>query len=93
MDCAARLAEQLGRVDAAFARRQRELLVALGLPVRLPKLDRGKIVAAMMHDKKVRTAGCGWCCPSGWATSSWSMTCPPPRCGRHWSRNGEGDKL
>ena len=54
MDCAARLAEQLGRVDAAFTRRQRELLLALGLPVRLPKLDRGKIVAAMMHDKKVR---------------------------------------
>ncbi len=52
MDCAARLAEQLGRVDASFTERQRELLVALGLPVRLPKLDREKIVAAMMHDKK-----------------------------------------
>jgi 3-dehydroquinate synthase len=54
MDCAARLAEQTGRVDASFVARQRALLVALGLPVRLPKLDRQKIVAAMMHDKKVR---------------------------------------
>ena len=54
MDCAARLAEQLGRVDASFADRQRALLEALGLPVRLPKLDRQKIVSAMMHDKKVR---------------------------------------
>ncbi|MGO8690232.1 MAG: 3-dehydroquinate synthase [Thermoguttaceae bacterium] len=54
MECAARLAEQTGRVDASFADRQRALLVALGLPVRLPKLDRQKIVSAMMHDKKVQ---------------------------------------
>ena len=53
MNCAARLAEQVGRVDAAFTQRQRKLLEALGLPVLLPKLDREKIVAAMMHDKKV----------------------------------------
>ncbi len=53
MHCAARLAEQLGRVDAALVRRQRELLEALGLSVQLPKLDRQQIVAAMMHDKKV----------------------------------------
>jgi 3-dehydroquinate synthase len=52
MDCAARLAEQLGRVDAAMVERQRKLLQSLGLPLQLPKLDREKIVAAMMHDKK-----------------------------------------
>jgi 3-dehydroquinate synthase len=54
MDCAARLAEQTGRLDPSFPQRQRKLLVALGLPVQLPKLDRQKIVAAMMHDKKVQ---------------------------------------
>ena len=33
MVCASRLAERLGRVDAAFTDRQRRLLEALGLPV------------------------------------------------------------
>ena len=42
MTCAARLAERLGRVDAAFTARQRRLLEAFGLPVALPALDRGQ---------------------------------------------------
>jgi 3-dehydroquinate synthase len=54
MTCAARLAERLGRVDAAFVRRQQALVEALGLPVRLPKLEAAKILATMMHDKKVQ---------------------------------------
>jgi 3-dehydroquinate synthase len=53
MACAARLAQRLGRVDAAFVARQNDLLEALGLPVEPPKLDRDKVLAAMMHDKKV----------------------------------------
>jgi len=52
MICASRLAEQLGRVDAGLTDRQRRLLVDLGLPVDLPKLDRKKMLAAMMRDKK-----------------------------------------
>ena len=53
MMCAARLAERLGRVDAAFVARQQDLLETLGLPMQVPKLDREKILATMMHDKKV----------------------------------------
>ena len=53
MLCASRLAERLGRVDAAFTERQRKLLAAMGLPVDLPALDHDKLLAAMARDKKV----------------------------------------
>jgi 3-dehydroquinate synthase len=53
MLCASRLAERLGRIDAEATRRQRDLLVSLGLPVDLPDLDRRQFVAAMGRDKKV----------------------------------------
>jgi 3-dehydroquinate synthase len=53
MHCAARLAERLGRVDAAFTARQRGLLVRLGLPVEVPELDHQAIVDCMARDKKV----------------------------------------
>lgn len=53
MVCAARLAESLGRIDASFTHRQRDLLVALGLPVAAEGLDPDALVAAMQHDKKV----------------------------------------
>ena len=53
MMCAARLAERLGRVDAAFTQRQQRLMEALGLPVATPKLDAEKILDTMSHDKKV----------------------------------------
>jgi 3-dehydroquinate synthase len=52
MVCASRLAERLGRVDAALTQRQRSLLEALGLPVEMPELDRDKILDTMTHDKK-----------------------------------------
>jgi 3-dehydroquinate synthase len=52
MMCAARLAERLGRVDAAFIERQARLLAALRLPVEFPKLTEEALLAAMMHDKK-----------------------------------------
>lgn len=53
MECAARLAERLGRIDAEVVRRQRALLVALGLPVKLPPLSRERLLTAMARDKKV----------------------------------------
>lgn len=53
MLCASRLAERLGRVDAAFTDRQRQLLQALGLPVEVPNLDRQVLLDAMQRDKKV----------------------------------------
>lgn len=53
MGCAARLAQQLGRVPAEFVARQRQLLLALGLPVDPPELDQDALLAAMARDKKV----------------------------------------
>lgn len=52
MDCAARLAERLGRVDAKFTARQRALLTALQLPIDLPDLAPDEMLATMAHDKK-----------------------------------------
>jgi 3-dehydroquinate synthase len=52
--CASRLAERLGRVDARLTGRQCRLLSALGLPTRLPPLDREQVLRTMMHDKKVQ---------------------------------------
>jgi len=52
MLCASRLAESLGRIDAAATRRQYDLLVALKLPVEVPDLDRQQLIDAMQHDKK-----------------------------------------
>lgn len=54
MLCASRLAERLGRVDAAFTARQKSLLTALGLPTQLPSLDPDQALRTMMHDKKVQ---------------------------------------
>jgi len=53
MLCASRLAESLGRVDAAFTQRQFNLLMALGLPVDTPPLDRDALLDMMQRDKKV----------------------------------------
>ncbi len=53
MLCASRLAERLGRVDAAFTERQRKLLDALGLPVDFPNIQHDPLLAAMARDKKV----------------------------------------
>jgi 3-dehydroquinate synthase len=54
MLCASRLAERLGRVDAAFTARQRDLLALLGLPVEVPAaLAPDDVLAIMSKDKKV----------------------------------------
>ena len=53
MMCAARLAEQLGRVSAEFTQRQQRLLEALGLPIMTLDMPPDKLLAAMLHDKKV----------------------------------------
>ncbi len=54
MVCASRLAERLGRIDAATTARQVKLLASFGLPTRLPDVDPDQILRAMMHDKKVQ---------------------------------------
>jgi 3-dehydroquinate synthase len=52
MDCAARLAERIGRVDVKFVERQRNLLQALQLPIELPDLVPEEMLQAMSRDKK-----------------------------------------
>jgi 3-dehydroquinate synthetase len=52
MMCAARLAKQMGRVDADFVNRQLALLMGLGLPTDLPEIDQNLLLAAMQRDKK-----------------------------------------
>ncbi|HEX3599558.1 MAG TPA: 3-dehydroquinate synthase [Lacipirellulaceae bacterium] len=53
MMCAARLAERLRRVDAAFVDRQRDLLEAFKMPLDVPDVDHDELVELMYHDKKV----------------------------------------
>jgi 3-dehydroquinate synthase len=54
MMCAARLAGRLGRVDAAFVERQRQLLASCGLPLDVPEIDRDELIELMGRDKKVQ---------------------------------------
>ncbi len=53
MLCASRLAEQLGRVDAAFTKRQQNLLESFGLPTTVPAVSHEELIELMYHDKKV----------------------------------------
>jgi 3-dehydroquinate synthase len=53
MLCAARLAQRLGRVDAAFTQRLRDLLTALKLPLSVPDVDHEELIELMYRDKKV----------------------------------------
>jgi 3-dehydroquinate synthase len=53
MVCAARLAERLGRMDAAVTSRVRMLLTSFGLPVETPPFDLERVQATMLHDKKI----------------------------------------
>lgn len=53
MMCAARLAERMGRVDAAFVERQRKLLEAFGMALDVPDVEHGELVEFMYRDKKV----------------------------------------
>ena len=53
MICASRLAERLGRIDAALTARQRDLLTSLQLPVEVPEVDHDALLEAMTRDKKV----------------------------------------
>jgi 3-dehydroquinate synthase len=53
MICAAQLAQRMGRVDAAFTKRLRDLLAALKLPLTVPKVDHDELIELMYRDKKV----------------------------------------
>jgi 3-dehydroquinate synthase len=51
---AARLAQRLGHAAAETVERQERLLGAIGLPTRLPDIDREAVLDAMRRDKKAR---------------------------------------
>ncbi len=53
MTCAARLAADLGRIDAAMVDRQTELFQAAGLPTEMPEVDTVVFLGLMNRDKKV----------------------------------------
>jgi 3-dehydroquinate synthase len=53
MMCAARLAERLSRVDAAFVNRQQKLLEAFRLPLDAPDVEHDELIELMYRDKKV----------------------------------------
>jgi 3-dehydroquinate synthase len=54
MAAEARLARRLGITDEDTVARIETLLVRLGLPVRMPRLDAATVLGAIAHDKKAR---------------------------------------
>lgn len=52
MECAARLAHRMGRIDEEFISRQTALLKALHLPTEVPDFDGDELVRIMRRDKK-----------------------------------------
>ena len=81
MMCAARLARRLGRVDDRFVRRQRELLVALGLAGRNAGVRCGIVAGGdgARQEERARPAAIR-ACPSGWEESDWSAAFRPRTC-------------
>jgi 3-dehydroquinate synthase len=64
MMCAARLAERLRRVDAAFVDRQRGLLESLRLVLDVPDVDHDELIELMYRDKKVERGKLRFVLPS-----------------------------
>ena len=79
MVCAARLSQRVCGLAADDAARQQQLLDVLGLPTRLPKIDREALLAAMARDKKVEYGRLPSCWPiesvrCGWSSRSTRRT-------------------
>ncbi|MGD9632838.1 MAG: 3-dehydroquinate synthase [Pirellulales bacterium] len=64
MLCASRLAERLGRVDAAFTKRQQVLLESFGLPTLVPEVSHDELIELMYHDKKTERGKLRFVLPS-----------------------------
>jgi 3-dehydroquinate synthetase len=64
MLCASRLAERLGRVDAAFTKRQQDLLESFGLPTVVPEVPQDELIELMFHDKKTERGKLRFVLPS-----------------------------
>jgi 3-dehydroquinate synthase len=54
MMAAARISSNMGLLEESEVERLKRLIVATGLPVKMPELDREAVMQAMQHDKKVR---------------------------------------
>ena len=50
----AKISHRLGMLDSGAVDRLEKLIVKAGLPIRIPGLDKKKLMQAMAHDKKVR---------------------------------------
>jgi 3-dehydroquinate synthase len=54
MMAAARISSHMGLLEESEVERLEKLIVAAGLPVKMPELDLDAVMQAMRHDKKVR---------------------------------------
>jgi len=54
MLAAARISKKMGTMDKEATTRLKNLIQKAGLPTKMPKLDKKKLIQAMQHDKKVR---------------------------------------
>jgi 3-dehydroquinate synthase len=54
MAAAAKISTRMGLLEETEVPRLERLIVAAGLPVKMPELDRETVMQAMQHDKKVR---------------------------------------
>jgi 3-dehydroquinate synthase len=54
MMAASRISSRMGLLDESEVERLERLIMAAGLPVKMPELDREAVMQAMRHDKKVR---------------------------------------
>ncbi len=68
MHAAAKLAQTLGRVDAAFVTRQKDLLDALEIPTTFPQERHAELIMAMRHDKKSQAGETRFILPGGLGT-------------------------
>jgi shikimate kinase / 3-dehydroquinate synthase len=66
----ARLARQIGQIDEAIERRQRELLTRFGLPTTLPSVPVDKLLEQIHRDKKVFGDAPRWILPCGVARAA-----------------------
>ncbi len=64
MEVAAQIAVARGLLTTEYALRQRELLLALHLPLRCPGIDTISVLEKMQRDKKVRAGQMRWILPT-----------------------------
>ena len=72
MECAARLAHRLGRIDDEFVGRQTALLIALNLPTAVPDFDGNELRAhSCAATRNPTKAACVSYCQPSWGMWNW----------------------